>query len=802
MRNSSSYKRGDVILGRFVVGDIFKGGMSEVYLCFDQIDGILIGLKTWHSDQLADEQTLGQFTEELAVWMEMQPHPNIVHCLGLAKEGQRLFMQLEWITSEEGKQPDLSSRLDGTALPPQDALRVAIDICRGLLHAQSQHPGFVHRDLKPGNILITPNRRAKITDFGLATFFEKLDLKAAIQHVSADQMLSMTGINGFAGTPLYMAPEQWMRQPVDERTDVYAIGCILYEMLAGVPPYQPTTLEGLQREHLFVDLPALQVEDGLPQQSTTKPGFFSRLFGQSQKTHPRAESLSEKVNSIIVRCTAKSSNQRYTVKDLTNVLTSLYAEYFGRLEEESGRELLGLEYAYRALTFLMLGLVDKALENAETAARIDPNDKDVFTSLGEFYYRLGQAEKALTYYNRALQLDPRHFSALSARGDVYDHLQEYDKALADLNLSIAINPSWAPAFNNRCVTYKHLGRYDLALQDAKQATSLNPNYGKAYNNWATTLMSMGRGSEALPALDRAINIDPYYAKAYFNRGLVHIGRHRPEAALSDFDKAIECDPLYAKAYYWRATIYRRRVRYDKALSDVAKAVELGFRDEDAMNLYAFLAYGGVICLVHDGRGEGIPSGALPPMELSTWYAEGVNLDHAPFASRFQSEHLSSRRPLVIWSAPPSEEVFAELIRVNNPTEIYLCGHNACDDSLDGTVKGVASMCKFAMGRDGKISPKQLAARLGTTEIVITMSLFWLTLKGVIRVIQRADEQGVMIIGAGSGVQGKSGEDDTTLQTAEVILRGSLADIATYRHYFQSSPDVQQDLRRIRKAYFP
>ena len=368
-----------------------------------------------------------------------------------------------------------------------------------------------------------------------------------------------------------------------------------------------------------------------------------------------------------------------------------------------------------------------------------------------------------------------------------------------MNLALILDPFHPVALNNRSVTYDHIGQHDLALQDANQAIALAPDYAKAYNNRATTLMSMQRFSEAMSSLSRAIEIHPYYAKAYFNRGLIHAQEHRQAEAFSDFDSAIECNPSYAKAYYQRAAIYQRQARYDKALPDVAKAIELGFHDPNAMALLSLLS-GKTRFLVHDERAGVMPISALPPVDRATWYAEGVNLGQAPFVSRLQAGNLPNRRPLILWSAPPSEEVFVDLIRAYEPSEIYLFGHNTCDDSFQGTLEAVTGMCKYAISRDGIVSTKKFAARLGMTNIVITMSLFWLTLNGMIKVVGPEDKDGVMVIGPGSG--NRSEADEQVLQSTEEILLGSLADISAYRRYFRSSTDLLNDLRRMLKEYYP
>lgn len=191
------------------------------------------------------------------------------------------FMLLEWIAGEEGKGTDLRDWLRHGPLELPVALEFVIDLCRGLIHAQEKQPGLVHRDLKPENILMAQSGRpksgvAKITDFGLAQIVESAGLKfvEANSETKAEGQQRPVRKGGIVGTPAYMAPEQWRGETLDERTDIYALGCILYEMLTGEWPFkvniEPTTpqryqqwLRAMQAEHEIGVLPALPVE--LPQ---------------------------------------------------------------------------------------------------------------------------------------------------------------------------------------------------------------------------------------------------------------------------------------------------------------------------------------------------------------------------------------------------------------------------------------------------------------------------------------------------------------------------------------------------------
>jgi serine/threonine protein kinase len=154
----------------------------------------------------------------------------------------------------------------GAPMPVGQALLFALQIARGLQYAAEKIPGFVHRDLKPENVLVgvdklagTEVNRLRVTDFGLAAVLQKgsdqlqLDSDPVSMnsgHASALLAVSRTQLtHGVVGTPLYMAPEQWKGEPVGVYTDVYALGCILYEMLTGQRAAVGKNISELQAAH-------------------------------------------------------------------------------------------------------------------------------------------------------------------------------------------------------------------------------------------------------------------------------------------------------------------------------------------------------------------------------------------------------------------------------------------------------------------------------------------------------------------------------------------------------------------------
>jgi len=184
-----------------------------VQLCADLAERRAVALKTFRPELLADAAAREQFVREASVWTSIGAHPHVVEAKMVRRDGDRVYVVSEFIAAYEGVSGASLRAWLGGPLSPDLALDLALGIARGMLWATSRIPGLVHRDLKPENVLVGRDRRARVADFGLA-------------------LLRGHGEQGVCGTPAYMAPEQWAGY-ADERSDIYAFGLILLEMLSG-----------------------------------------------------------------------------------------------------------------------------------------------------------------------------------------------------------------------------------------------------------------------------------------------------------------------------------------------------------------------------------------------------------------------------------------------------------------------------------------------------------------------------------------------------------------------------------------
>ncbi|MGD8862516.1 MAG: serine/threonine-protein kinase [Myxococcales bacterium] len=205
------------IADRFVVeAPLGSGAMGEVYLAYDETLDETVALKVLAGVSLADADAVERFRREATAARRIT-HPNVVRMHDIGVDRGVHFISMEYVRGES-----LRQRLDREVALDLDVIRdLTVQVCEALQAAHDA--GVVHRDLKPDNILIDRQGRARVIDFGVAKL---------------PQARGMTATGVIMGTPEYMAPEQVLAKPVDGRTDLYSLGAILFHLLAGSPPFK------------------------------------------------------------------------------------------------------------------------------------------------------------------------------------------------------------------------------------------------------------------------------------------------------------------------------------------------------------------------------------------------------------------------------------------------------------------------------------------------------------------------------------------------------------------------------------
>jgi Tol biopolymer transport system component len=222
---------GRQIGGYQVLSLLGAGGMGEVYEARDVKLGRKVAIKILPGSFANDAERLARFEREARMLAALN-HPNIATIYRLEQSGGVNYLVMELVPGQT-----LAERIGKGALPIAETLKIAGQIAEALEAAHEK--GVIHRDLKPANVKVTPEGRVKVLDFGLAKAF----IGDGSQDLSQAPTLSEEG--RILGTPAYMSPEQARGLPVDKRTDIWAFGCVLYEMLTGHKPFAGPTLSDI-----------------------------------------------------------------------------------------------------------------------------------------------------------------------------------------------------------------------------------------------------------------------------------------------------------------------------------------------------------------------------------------------------------------------------------------------------------------------------------------------------------------------------------------------------------------------------
>lgn len=219
-----------LIAGRYRLGEsIGRGGMGEVWRAYDETLGRHVAVKLL-LPQDSDPTATSRFRLEAQTAARID-HPNVVGVRDFGEYDNRLFLVMELV---EGDNLALLLTQSG-AQPAERVARMAAQAAAGLAAAHRQ--GIVHRDIKPGNLLLDADGTLKIGDFGIARFVD-------------DPGAALTATGQIVGTSLYLAPERALGKPAGPASDVYALGCVLYQLLTGRPPFQADSAVAILHQHL------------------------------------------------------------------------------------------------------------------------------------------------------------------------------------------------------------------------------------------------------------------------------------------------------------------------------------------------------------------------------------------------------------------------------------------------------------------------------------------------------------------------------------------------------------------------
>ena len=636
-----------------IVGPLGTGGMGEVYRARDARLGRDVAVKVMAAHIAADPEMRKRFeTEARAV-------ASISHSAILSIYEMVMAEGLPCAVMELLEGENLRQRVQRGVLPWREAVHTAAAVADGLSAAHAR--GIVHRDLKPENIFLTQDGHVKILDFGLAV--HRMEAAEAAEMMTRPAPTIPGAVLGTFG---YMSPEQIRGERVDGRTDIFAVGCVLYETLTGRRLFPGATPHEVIAQVLGGTPELSAIEAGVPREvraviaravernlsrrferaedlamalravlsgSGVAPGRAARPRGKSLAVLPFANSsadphldyLADGITESIINSLSQLSGLRVVPRSLAFRYKGLQADPGTIGLALNARTILtGRVALHDDVVVIQAELVDTVSETQLWGDQFRQRVADVMAVQEEIAWRISEALR--------LKLSPKQKTKLRKRQTVNpEAYQEYLRGRYHWN-------------NWRADSFRR------ALEHFERAIELDPAYGLAYAGLGDTFSALAYYGFVAPqdgfprgraAAERALAIDPDIPEAHVSIALERLfwGRDWP-AALREMKRAIELNPKLAIARSFHGLLLCTCGRFDEALAEAQLAVEL-----DPLSLVINIGVGWVHHF--SGNPAAAAAAALRTRELAPTFEEAGNILIASYEAmgRFEeAAHLFSEQP--------------------------------------------------------------------------------------------------------------------------------------------------------------
>ncbi len=606
-----------------VLAPLGAGGMGEVYRARDARLGREVAIKVLPGEFVYDPDRLARFRREAQMLASLN-HPNIATIHGLEDFGGSYCLVTELVPGQT-----LAERLATGALPVEEVLRICGQIAEALGAAHQK--GITHRDIKPANIKVTPEGRVKVLDFGLAKVAPESQAEG---RADAPTLTAMTQAGVILGTPAYMSPEQVRGELVDQRADIWAFGCVLYELLVGQQRFRgasfaeiiacvlktepgwgaltaraPAKVRDLLRHCLqrdpcrrLLDIADARkdIEEALRVPAAGRPAEEDRAIGSlavlpfaNASGDPQMEYLSDGLTESIILSLSQLPQLRVMSR-------SAVSRYKGRSDEaQDAGQTLGVgavltgKVLQRGETLLVsVELVDVENGWQRWGAKYRRKVEDIFAMEQDIANKICEKLRLKLATGKQNFLARRYTENVEAyhlylKGRFYRGKRTAEalyKGIQYFHQAIELDPTYALAYAGLAESYVPLAVYGhLAPKDAcpkakaaaNMALEIDPELSEARTVLGGIMSYYDWDLEnAEKELREATALDPKYPRARqtLAENLIISGRF--EEAVLEAKRALELDPLALSLNAFMAMTYYFGREYDKAIEHGSRTVDL------------------------------------------------------------------------------------------------------------------------------------------------------------------------------------------------------------------------------------
>lgn len=583
-----------IIAGHYQILEFIGiGGMGKVYKANHTLLRRLVAIKFLQDNRIGhDVGTLRRFQQEAQTVVRLN-HPNIPALREFGVTDEIPFIVMDYV---EGI--SFGTMIAEKTLSPQEICTITAQVCDAMEHAHQNK--IIHRDIKPSNILVKRHAAknteeqddnsnseppkgftAYLLDFGIAKVIDAI----------YDSRLTETG--ELVGTVRYMSPEQFNGFPASASSDIYSLGCVLFEALAGQPPFLGNSRMEIMRKHQEAEPPDLPA---------SVPASIQNIVYRCLEKTPERRPQSAAALAADLRKAAEGQAPEFLVPRIKStqykwILTALVTIpcalgllwLFNLPKEEAGFEKLNRQinaspesraaaplYFERGEKYFKNKSYQQALYDYTHAAKLDPQNGQAMHKAATCFYETGDHHSAIKYAEEALEVDPKDgeamFIAAAAKaklGRLVEAIDDYSKLLD--SIPETLSELRLAALNNRSNSYFVLGKNEAALADAKAVLNLQPENKGAHLNRAEIMMSMRDYERAMDDVESVIKADPKSDRAHDIRGRLHMLMKKHQKAVEDFTDAINLGRKNPAIYLDRARAHMELGDTDSALNDSTQA---------------------------------------------------------------------------------------------------------------------------------------------------------------------------------------------------------------------------------------